>query len=112
MWSVAHNKRGDILVGTEDKKIRTFTKDLSRKDDGPDLTEYQEECKGNAKTQMPDMAQMKEFKTQVEGKVRGKKEGDIQVFKDEGKAKAYMWKEADSKWEEIGEVVDPSGNAQ
>jgi len=26
IWSLTHNKLGDILVGTEDKNIRTFTR--------------------------------------------------------------------------------------
>lgn len=51
---------------------------------------------------------MQEFKTEVEGKVRGTKEGEIKVFKDNGVAKAYMWKTAEGKWEEIGEVINPS----
>lgn len=29
------------------------------------------------------------------------------MFKDQGIAKAYMWKVAEAKWEEIGEVVNP-----
>jgi len=47
---VTHDQWGDIIVGTEDKKIRTFTRDLKRQDkDGPDFTEYNEECKTAAK---------------------------------------------------------------
>jgi phospholipase A-2-activating protein len=44
----------------------------------------------------------------VRGKVFGQSEGEIKVFKDQGKAKAYMWKSADRAWEELGEVVDPN----
>ena len=40
--------------------------------------------------------------------VFGKSEGEIKVFKDSGKAKAYMWKSDGQTWEEIGEVIDPS----
>lgn len=32
------------------------------------------------------------------------------MFKDKGVGKAYMWKNEDSKWEEIGEVV--TGNSE
>jgi hypothetical protein len=48
VWSVAHNKRGDILVGCEDKSIKTFTRDVSRKDEGADFVTYQEDCKRGA----------------------------------------------------------------
>jgi hypothetical protein len=57
---------------------------------------------------MPEMSSLQEFSTQVKGKVFGKSEGEIKVFKDSGKAKAYMWKSDGQTWEEIGEVIDPS----
>ena len=37
IWSVTHNKKGDIIVGCEDKSVRTFTRDYSRRDSGPDF---------------------------------------------------------------------------
>lgn len=116
VWTVTHNKFGDLIVGCEDKTIRTFTRDHSRRDDGPDLVQYQEDCKSGAQSQSgPDMSTLLEFKAQVEGKVFGKSEGEIKVFKDNNVAKAYMWRIADHKWEEIGEVINPeqakSGNA-
>jgi len=37
IWSVTHNKKGDIIVGCEDKSIRTFTRDHSRRETGPDF---------------------------------------------------------------------------
>ena len=45
---MTHDVWGDIIVGCEDKKIRTFTRDTARQDDGPDFTEYNEECKAGA----------------------------------------------------------------
>lgn len=48
IWSVTHNKKGDLIVGCEDKSIRTFTRDLLRRDEGPDFAQYQEECKKGA----------------------------------------------------------------
>lgn len=41
VWSLSHNKLGDLIVGTEDKNIRTFTKSFVRRDDdGPDCKQY------------------------------------------------------------------------
>jgi hypothetical protein len=54
------------------------------------------------------MQNLKEFKTEVQGKIRGNKEGEIKVFKDNGLAKAYNWDGAKNAWQEIGEVMDPS----
>jgi|LauGreSBDMM110SN_4_FD.fasta_scaffold1953621_1 hypothetical protein len=48
IWSVTHNKLGDLIVGCEDKSIRTFTRDLLRREEGPDFAQYQEECKKGA----------------------------------------------------------------
>jgi phospholipase A-2-activating protein len=40
IWSLAHNKLGDLIVGCEDKSFKTFTKDSKRRDEGADYTEY------------------------------------------------------------------------
>jgi hypothetical protein len=37
------------------------------------------------------MATLKEFSTEVAGKLKGASQGEIKVFKDKGVAKAYMW---------------------
>jgi len=57
---------------------------------------------------MPEVEKLLEFSTDVKGKMEGETEGTIKVFRDQGKAKAYMWKSAEQTWEEIGEVVDPT----
>jgi len=107
IWSLAHNKLGDLIVGCEDKSFKTFTRDSKRRDEGPDFTEYQNDCKSGAQSQAgPDMQNLKDFKTEVEGKLVGTSEGEIKVFKDGEVAKAYMWKMAERKWEEIGEVLN------
>jgi hypothetical protein len=43
--------------------------------------------------------------------IKGKGEGDIQVFKRNGVPSAFMWKGAENKWEFVGEVVDPNAGA-
>ena len=110
VWSVAHNKMGDLIIGCEDKSIKTFTRDPKRRDEGADFVAYNEDCKKGAKSaQGPDMQNLLEFSTQVEGKLKGTKQGEIKVFKDKGVGKAYLWKQEDDKWEEIGEVVTGDG---
>lgn len=112
VWALTHNKFGDLIVGCEDKTVRIFTRDTARQDKGHDFEEYESACKEGAKSaHMPEMSSLQEFSTQVRGKVFGKSEGEIKVFKDQGVAKAYMWKSQERVWEEIGEVVDPSAGA-
>ena len=41
---------------------------------------------------------------------KGKKEGEIKIFKNNSGAEAYMWKEADKSWEKIGDVQMPSAS--
>lgn len=41
--------------------------------------------------------------------LRGKKDGEIKVFKTGTTPEAYCWKEAENKWEKIGEVIMPGG---
>lgn len=40
VWSITHNRFGDLIVGCEDKSIRTFTRDEARKETGKDLEAY------------------------------------------------------------------------
>ena len=50
VWSVTHNKLGDIIAGCEDKTIRVFTRDAFRADDGPEFVKYEEACKKSLKS--------------------------------------------------------------
>ena len=43
IWSVIQNNHGDLLVGSEDYKVRSFTRDLSRMAEGDMMEEYQTE---------------------------------------------------------------------
>lgn len=45
-------------------------------------------------------------------RILGKQEGDIQVFKKDGVPSAYVWKQADNKWDYFGEVIDPNACKQ
>lgn len=40
VWCINQNSLGDIIIGTEDYKIRTFTRDPARAEKGADLTEF------------------------------------------------------------------------
>lgn len=48
VWSITHNRLGDLLVGCEDKSVRIFTRDDTRKETGKDFEAYQEACKREA----------------------------------------------------------------
>jgi len=48
VWAVTKNHLGDLITGCEDYKIRTFTRDFARKDDGAAFKEYETECNAAA----------------------------------------------------------------
>jgi phospholipase A-2-activating protein len=41
--------------------------------------------------------------------LKGAAEGEIRVFKNGTVAEAFMWKADTSKWEKIGDVINPAG---
>lgn len=55
VWSVTKNHLGDIITGGEDYKIRTFTRDFARREEGESLKEYEDECKVGASGDKLDM---------------------------------------------------------
>jgi hypothetical protein len=64
---------GDIIAGCEDKTIRIFTRDTTRQDDGPEFEKLEKAIKDNAKPQgeAPNLADLKDFTTEIKGKVAG-----------------------------------------
>jgi len=109
VWSVQKNHLGDIITGCEDYKIRTFTRDFSRRDEGDCLKEYEAECKAAALGQSSNvdlntLPSVDTLKTNP-----GKKDGEIRVFRNVNKGEAYVWKSDQSIWEKIGDVINPGG---
>jgi len=41
--------------------------------------------------------------------LKGKKDGEIRVFRNGSQAEAYVWKEEQTTWEKIGDVINPGG---
>ena len=41
VWTITQNSVGDILIGSEDYKIRAFTRDPARASTGDELKEYE-----------------------------------------------------------------------
>jgi len=53
------------------------------------------------------MDKLPDFKKEIEGRVKGKSDGFVQIFKEDNVAFAYMWSDAENKWNKIGEVQNP-----
>ena len=54
VWAITQNAVGDLLIGSEDYKVRCFTRDPERANTGEEFKEYEEELK--SKTTSTDMA--------------------------------------------------------
>jgi phospholipase A-2-activating protein len=108
VWGVTHNHLGDIITGSEDYKVRTFTRDASRADQGEALQEFEAECKTASAGQHIDVDKLPSVSALAQTKG---KEGEVKVFKDGTNPVAFMWK--GNTWEKIGDViVPPGGGAQ
>ena len=80
MWALSQNSLGDLVVGTEDAKVRIFTRDPSREEHGEELKEYEQEMK--ARTNNADSEDFKNAPDWSQASANpGKKEGEIKVFK-------------------------------
>lgn len=53
IWCLTQNSLGDLIIGSEDYKIRTFTRDPARANKGDELKEFQTELE--TKTTSTDM---------------------------------------------------------
>ena len=51
IWAITQNSLGDIMVGSEDYKVRSYTRDPARANKGEELTELENELKGKASAQ-------------------------------------------------------------
>jgi phospholipase A-2-activating protein len=97
------------LTGCEDYKIRTFTRDFGRRDEGSSYKDYENECKAASIGQSSDVDISKLPSVEQIRTLKGKKDGEIRVFKNGTMGEAYCWKEENGKWEKIGDVINPSG---
>ncbi len=106
VWAVKQNSLGDLVTGCEDYKIRTFTRDFTRRDEGEGLKDFEADLK--AATSGPDLDKLDDLDKLT--KIKGKREGEIRVFRNGPTAEAYMWKMSEQQWEKIGDVINPSGS--
>ena len=51
IWAITQNSLGDLLIGSEDYKVRSYTRDPARAEKGTELKELEDELKGKASAQ-------------------------------------------------------------
>mmetsp|Transcript_23414 Transcript_23414/g.17850 ORF Transcript_23414/g.17850 Transcript_23414/m.17850 type:complete len:133 (-) Transcript_23414:906-1304(-) len=81
VWAVTTNHLGDLITGCEDYKIRTFTRDFGRREEGDSLRDYENECKAAALGQSNELDVKTLPSVDKISSIKGKKDGEIRVFR-------------------------------
>ena len=110
VWSVAALPDGDIATGCADSVARVFTRDASKVADEAVLQAHEamikaqtvsaQEVGGVKMDQLPGMEALE---------TPGDKDGQTKIVRIEDKAYAYSWNSIESKWDQVGTVVDGPG---
>ncbi|PFH32226.1 PUL domain-containing protein [Besnoitia besnoiti] len=109
VWQVVELPSGDIVTCCEDGKMRVWTQDTARS--LPEAERAQQESEARlaqeaaaAKREsaidvssLPDVSQM--------AAMRGKKDGEVKMFREGQMAVVYRWQQSTSSWEKLGEVM-------
>jgi len=104
-WTVLANSDGDIITGCEDSKVRFFTRDPAFAAPAAEREEYKKHCteKSAAKLNVDKLPDSSLIPT-----IQGQKDGQVKLFRTGNNPEAYVWKEAEQKWEKMGDVIMPS----
>jgi len=113
VWCVAALSNGDVITGCADAVTRIWTRDPSRIADAATLLNYDQmlaqqtisaqEVGGISLDKLPGLEGLE---------MPGAKDGATKIVRVGTSAIAYAWNASESKWDQIGTVVDgPSGSA-
>eukprot|EP00826_Nyctotherus_ovalis_P045440 TRINITY_DN5034_c0_g2_i2.p1 TRINITY_DN5034_c0_g2~~TRINITY_DN5034_c0_g2_i2.p1 ORF type:complete len:575 (+),score=171.27 TRINITY_DN5034_c0_g2_i2:380-2104(+) len=105
VWSVIANSEGDIITACEDKKVRSFTRDPAFAAAPAEREEYKKQCVESSAAKL-DVDKLPD--SSLTATLQGKKDGQVKVFRTGNNPEAYVWKEAEGKWEKMGDVIMPS----
>ncbi|KAJ2345622.1 hypothetical protein GGF43_005172, partial [Coemansia sp. RSA 2618] len=111
VWAVAALANGDIACGTDDGRVRVFTRDASRVDASAcaRLAEQNADFAMSAKAMGVDAARLA-------GPERLERPGDadeqVVVVRDGSQVTAHQWSRERGAWARVGSVVSSAGSAQ
>ena len=112
VWHVAVDvSNNDVITACADGAIRVFTRDPKRFANEEELREFEKSCqeaKVSSNQGMTPSELEKLPSVAMTGQLKGKQDGEIRLFRNQGNAEAYLWKATEGIWEKIGDVI--SGN--
>eukprot|EP00802_Teleaulax_amphioxeia_P011114 Tamp_11144.p1 GENE.Tamp_11144~~Tamp_11144.p1 ORF type:complete len:546 (+),score=114.45 Tamp_11144:55-1692(+) len=110
VWSVAALPDGDIATGCADSVARVFTRDASKVADEAVLQAHEAMIKAQTvSAQEVGGMKMDQLPGTEALEVPGDKDGQTKIVRIEDKAYAYSWNSIESKWDQVGTVVDGPG---
>ncbi len=111
IWALTLDDQQNIITACADGAVRIFTKNPLLQASKQDMEDFLKVCKEADLQEEQGMSQEELNKLPSVDKLqqfRGKKDGEIKVFRNGNNGEAYVWKQDKSEWEKIGDVV--SGN--
>ena len=112
VWSLAVCEDGDLFVGCSDGFLRVFSTDMARRAPHHEVEAFNKQTLESAskKSGMSAEEIKKLPNAAVMDTLKGKKQGEIMVFKSGNVPEAFMWQ--NSQWVKIGEVITEGGSKE
>mmetsp|Transcript_2092 Transcript_2092/g.2658 ORF Transcript_2092/g.2658 Transcript_2092/m.2658 type:complete len:347 (-) Transcript_2092:367-1407(-) len=106
VWDIKSNTAGDLISACEDYKIYVFSRDPSKAATGTELTAFEVDLKAVNTAEKVDLGNLPSV-DQI-SQYKGKKDGEIKIFKTATGGEAYTWNASNQKWDKFGDVQMPA----
>lgn len=112
VWDVCSNYKGDIITAGGDYSTRVFTLDKDRIANEAELEEFNKKTTA-VEVQGSDNIDLSKYPSIDRiAHLKGKTQGDFQIFNNNGVGEVYMWHVDGQYWEKIGEALGSAGDSQ
>ena len=108
IWTVRVDQDGEIISACADGNTRVFSSNPNKKISSEEANEFERQSEiaasqgpeGLSEAELAKLPSVDALK-----RTKGKKDGEIRLFKNGTTPEAYVWKEVQGIWEKIGDVV-------
>lgn len=112
IWELCTNYVGDIITACGDNVTRVFTLDKQRVASEEELEKFSKSSIVSDVQSNDELDLSKYPGVEKLPFTKGKKEGDIQIFRNQSIGEVYMWHVDGEYWEKIGEAIGSAGGQQ
>ena len=115
VWGVAAcSDNGDIVSGASDRKVRVFSRDISRQAQPDAIQGFEDSVKSSSipQQQVGDVNKEKLHGPDFLQQKSGTKEGQVVMIREpDGSVSAHQWSQGSQSWLNVGTVVDAIGSS-